>query len=77
MPGRLRITQLRSPIGCPPKQRATLRALGLRKIRQSVERDLRRRGLPREKVVAAIVNLLDTTRVRIGNLSYARNNHSF
>ncbi len=36
MTERLRITQLRSPIGCPPKQRATLRALGLRKIRQSV-----------------------------------------
>ncbi len=36
MSGRLRITQLRSPIGCPPKQRATLRALGLRRIRQSV-----------------------------------------
>ena len=49
----------------------------LPQLRQSVERDLRRRGLPREKVVAAIVNLLDTTRVRIGNLSYARNNHSF
>lgn len=36
MSGRLRITQLKSPIGCPPKQRATLRALGLRKIRHSV-----------------------------------------
>jgi DNA topoisomerase IB len=49
----------------------------LPQLRQCVERDLRRRGLPREKVVAAIVNLLDTTRVRIGNLSYARDNHSF
>lgn len=35
--GRLRITQVRSPIGRPQKQKATLRALGLRKIRQSVE----------------------------------------
>jgi DNA topoisomerase IB len=49
----------------------------LPQLRQCVQRDLRRRGLPREKVVAAIVNLLDTTRVRIGNLSYARDNHSF
>ena len=40
-------------------------------------RDLRQRGLPRKKVVAAIVSLLDSTRVRIGNLSYARDNHSF
>src|SRR4051812_2006477 len=49
----------------------------LPQLRQCVERDLRRRGLPREKVIAAIVHLLDTTRVRIGNLSYARDNHSF
>ncbi len=35
--GRLRITQVRSPIGRPEKQKATLRALGLRKISQSVE----------------------------------------
>lgn len=35
---RLRITQLRSTIGCKHNQRETLRALGLRKIRQTVER---------------------------------------
>ncbi|MCE7885511.1 50S ribosomal protein L30 [Nitrospirales bacterium NOB] len=39
MAGRLRITQVRSPIGCPPKQRATLRALGLRRIRHSVVKE--------------------------------------
>jgi DNA topoisomerase IB len=49
----------------------------LPRLRQHLQRDLRRRGLPREKVLAAIVCLLDTTRVRIGNLSYARDNHSF
>ena len=49
----------------------------LPQLRRYLERDLRKRGLPREKVVAAIVNLLDTTQVRIGNLSYARDNHSF
>ena len=32
----LAITQVRSPIGKLPKQRATLRALGLRRIRQTV-----------------------------------------
>ena len=36
---RLRITQVRSTIGGKQNQRATLLSLGLRKIRQSVERD--------------------------------------
>jgi large subunit ribosomal protein L30 len=36
---KLKITQLRSSIGCQQNQRATLKSLGLRKIRQSVERD--------------------------------------
>jgi len=49
----------------------------LPRLRQRLERDLKKRGLPREKVIAAIVNLLDATQVRIGNLSYARDNHSF
>ncbi len=49
----------------------------LPRLRLRLQRDLRRRGLPREKVLAAIVSLLDITRVRIGNLSYARDNHSF
>jgi large subunit ribosomal protein L30 len=37
--GKLKITQVRSTIGGKENQRATLRSLGLRKIRQSVERD--------------------------------------
>ncbi len=49
----------------------------LPRLRQHLQRDMRRRGLRREKVLAAIVSLLDTTRVRIGNLSYARDNRSF
>ena len=49
----------------------------LPRLRQYLQRDLRRKGLPREKILAAIVSLLDTTRVRIGNLSYARDNRSF
>jgi large subunit ribosomal protein L30 len=36
---KLAITQVRSSIGCKQNQRATLRSLGLRKIRQTVERD--------------------------------------
>jgi large subunit ribosomal protein L30 len=36
---KLRITQVRSAIGGKQNQRATLQSLGLRKIRQSVERD--------------------------------------
>jgi ribosomal protein L30, bacterial/organelle len=36
---KLKVTQVRSTIGCKQNQRATLLSLGLRKIRQSVERD--------------------------------------
>ncbi|MBZ5581779.1 MAG: DNA topoisomerase IB [Acidobacteriia bacterium] len=46
-------------------------------IRRRVERDLRRRGLPREKVLAAVVRLLETTFIRVGNDEYARENDSF
>jgi large subunit ribosomal protein L30 len=37
MAGMLRVTQIRSGIGSKPKQRGTLRALGLRRINHSVE----------------------------------------
>lgn len=46
-------------------------------IRRRVARDLKRSGLPREKVVAAVVRLLETTCIRIGNDEYARQNASF
>ena len=36
---KLAITQVRSSIGCKQNQRETLKSLGLRKIRQTVERD--------------------------------------
>ena len=39
MAGKLRVTQVRSGIGTKPKQRATLRALGLRRMNQTVEHD--------------------------------------
>ncbi|HET8697244.1 MAG TPA: DNA topoisomerase IB, partial [Gammaproteobacteria bacterium] len=49
----------------------------LPKIRHAVARDLRRRGLPREKVLAACVKLLEVTLIRVGNDEYARNNQSY
>jgi DNA topoisomerase-1 len=49
----------------------------LPKIRKRTERDLAKPGLPREKVLAAIVRLLETTLIRVGNEEYARNNNSF
>ena len=39
MAGKLRITQLKSRIGLPPSHRATLVALGLRRIRHAVEHE--------------------------------------
>jgi DNA topoisomerase I len=49
----------------------------LRRLRAAVRRDLKLPGMPREKVLALIVRLLDTTQVRIGNEEYARSNGSF
>ena len=49
----------------------------LPRIRRRVDADLSRRGLPREKVLAAVVRLLDTTLMRVGNAEYARLNESF
>ena len=49
----------------------------LDRLRAAVRRDLKRPGLPREKVLALVVNLLDATQVRVGNEEYARSNGSF
>jgi DNA topoisomerase-1 len=49
----------------------------LPRIRRRLNRDLHRRGLPREKVLAAIVRLLESTLIRVGNEEYARTNGSF
>jgi DNA topoisomerase I len=49
----------------------------LRKLRRRLKQDLALRGLPRDKVLAAVVTLLDTTRARVGNAEYARENKSF
>ncbi len=49
----------------------------LPEIRRKVHEDLSRPGLSREKVLAAIVHLLETTLARVGNEEYARTNESF
>ena len=46
-------------------------------LRERVNADLGHRGLPREKVLAAVVRLLETTLIRVGNESYARENKSY
>lgn len=52
-------------------------ASALPRIRRRVRRDLALTGLPREKVLAAVVRLLETTLLRVGNAEYARENNSF
>jgi DNA topoisomerase-1 len=49
----------------------------LPRIRRRVQSDLSKQGLPREKVLATVVRLLDCTGIRIGNDEYARANRSF
>ncbi len=52
-------------------------AKALPKIRRRVAQDMRLPGLPREKVLATVVRLLERTFIRIGNEEYARENKSF
>ncbi len=46
-------------------------------LRDKVDHDLKKHGLPREKVVATVVRLLETTLIRVGNDEYAKENKSF
>jgi DNA topoisomerase-1 len=46
-------------------------------LRRHVARDLRERGMRREKVAAAVIRLLDRTQIRVGNEEYARANGSY
>jgi DNA topoisomerase I len=57
--------------------RALAFAARLPVLRRRVRRDLGRPGLPREKVLAAAVALLEHTLIRIGNREYARHNGSY
>lgn len=52
-------------------------AKALPKIRRRVAQDIRLPGLPRQKVLATVVRLLERTFIRIGNEEYARENKSF
>ena len=52
-------------------------ATALPRIRKRVDRDLGRPGVPREKVLAAVVRLLELTLIRVGNDEYSRLNRSF
>ena len=52
-------------------------ATALPKLRERLRAHLALEGLPRDKVVAVVVSLLDTTRARIGNAEYARDNRSY
>ncbi len=52
-------------------------ARALPRLRARVETDLARRGLPRDKVVAAVVRLMELTLIRVGNEAYAKENKSF
>jgi DNA topoisomerase-1 len=46
-------------------------------LRERIDQDLDRPGLPREKVLGAVLRLMDQTLIRIGNEEYARQNESF
>lgn len=52
-------------------------AKALPAIRKTLSAHMRKQGLPRERVLAAIVHLLDTTLIRVGNDEYARSNKSY
>ena len=52
-------------------------AAALPKIRRRVQADLKLPGLKREKVLAAVLQLLERTFIRVGNEEYARQNKSF
>src|SRR4029079_6179954 len=46
-------------------------------LRRRIRRDLLRTGMPREKVLATVVRLLETTCIRVGNDEYAKSNGTF
>jgi DNA topoisomerase-1 len=52
-------------------------ARSLPAIRETIADHMALRGLPREKVLATVVNLLETTLIRVGNEDYARQNKSY
>jgi DNA topoisomerase-1 len=57
--------------------RLLLFGAALPRLRTRVEKDLSRHGLPREKVLALVVRLLERTLIRVGNREYTKANRSF
>jgi DNA topoisomerase-1 len=49
----------------------------LPKLRQQLEHNLALPGLPKEKVIAAVIRLMELTRIRVGNEEYAKTNQSY
>ncbi|MFL6305063.1 MAG: DNA topoisomerase IB [Candidatus Sulfotelmatobacter sp.] len=58
-------------------ERMLIFGAALPKIRERVERDINLPGLPRQKMLATIVRLMETTLIRIGNEEYAKANRSY
>ncbi|HEV2325670.1 MAG TPA: DNA topoisomerase IB [Terracidiphilus sp.] len=58
-------------------ERMLLFGAALRRIRERVEEHMALPGLPREKVLATVVRLMDSTLIRIGNGEYAKENKSY
>ncbi len=58
-------------------ERMALFAEALPKIRRRVKADLKLPGLPREKVLATVISLMEETLIRVGNEEYARTNKSY
>ena len=52
-------------------------ARGLPAIRETIKKHMALRGMPREKVLATVVHLLETTLIRVGNDDYAKANKSY
>jgi len=52
-------------------------ARALPAIRRRIDSDLRKRGLPKERVLASLIWLLENTMIRVGNHTYAKENQSF
>jgi len=57
--------------------RMLLFAVALPQVRERVARDLARPGLPRERVLATVLQLMERTFIRVGNEEYARQNQSY
>lgn len=57
--------------------RLTEFARSLPRLRRRIAADLGTRGIPREKVLAAVTDILDRTLIRVGNAEYARGNDSY